>query len=81
MTTIVVTTAQADTYRALTVHKEYTRRTTGKDLDALASQLADDKSCTLVNALSLELKFEIENLGVGGSIPSPAIVKNKGRPS
>jgi predicted Zn-dependent protease with MMP-like domain len=48
MTTITITPERADTYRAVTGDKESTGRTAGEALDALASQLADDESGTLV---------------------------------
>jgi hypothetical protein len=48
MTTITITPERADTYRAVTGDKESTGRTAGEALDALASQLSDDESGTLV---------------------------------
>lgn len=48
MTTITITPERADTYRAVTGDKASTGRTAGEALDALASQLADDESGTLV---------------------------------
>ncbi len=48
MTTITITPEQANTYRAVTGDKESTGRTAGEALDALALQLTDDESGTLV---------------------------------
>ncbi len=48
MTTITITPERADTYRAITGDKESTGRTAGEALDALASQLTEDESGTLV---------------------------------
>ena len=48
MTTITITPERADTYRAITGNKESTGRTAGEALDALASQLSEDESGTLV---------------------------------
>jgi len=48
MTTITITPERTDTYRAITGDKESTGRTAGEALDALASQLSEDESGTLV---------------------------------
>lgn len=48
MTTITILPEKADSYRALAGEKESTGRTAGEALDALAAQLDDDESGTLV---------------------------------
>lgn len=48
MTTITITPEKSDSYRAITGNKESTGRTAGEALDALASQLPDNESGTLV---------------------------------
>ncbi len=48
MTTITITPEQPNTYRAITGGKESTGRTAGEALDALAAQLTEDESGTLV---------------------------------
>lgn len=48
MTTITILPEKTDTYRAVTGDKESTGRTAGEALDALASQLSEDESGTLV---------------------------------
>lgn len=48
MTTITILPETTNSYRAFTGDKESTGRTAGEALDALASQLDDDESGTLV---------------------------------
>ncbi len=48
MTTITIVPERTDNYRAITGDKESTGRTAGEALDALASQLTEDESGTLV---------------------------------
>lgn len=48
MTTITILPEKANSYRALAGDKESTGRTAGEALDALASQLTDEESGTLV---------------------------------
>ncbi|MGH9944557.1 MAG: hypothetical protein ACRD9R_19590 [Pyrinomonadaceae bacterium] len=46
--TITILPERTDTYRAVTGDKESTGRTAGEALDALASQLTEDESGTLI---------------------------------
>lgn len=48
MTTITILPEKSDSYRAVTGNKESTGRTAGEALDALASQLSEDESGTIV---------------------------------
>ena len=48
MTTITILPEKSDSYRAVAGDKESTGRTAGEALDALASQLEDEESGTLV---------------------------------
>lgn len=48
MTTITILPEKSDSYRAVAGDKESTGRTAGEALDALASQLADEETGTLV---------------------------------
>ncbi len=48
MTTITILPEKTDSYRAVAGDKESTGRTAGEALDALASQLEDEESGTLV---------------------------------
>lgn len=48
MTTITILPEKSDSYRAVAGNKESTGRTVGEALDALASQLEDEESGTLV---------------------------------
>lgn len=48
MTTVSILSEKTDSYRAIAGDKESTGRTAGEALDALASQLTDEESGTLV---------------------------------